>query len=157
MEISARPATGDDLPALEELYRSLRDEMVRLKPVWADADGLAEPVASTFETALADAHTAVYVGELEGVPVGFLLARSEALLPQAEGERIGSIRLIFTRSEARSVGVGEAMMNRFRSDFHASGHRRFDAHVSPGHRAAKSFFEARGFTARRIVMHDRGA
>jgi len=35
----------------------------------------------------------------------------------------------------------------------AEGLRLFDARVSPGHRAAKNFFEAHGFSARLIVMH----
>jgi hypothetical protein len=30
---------------------------------------------------------------------------------------------------------------------------RFDAHVLPGHRLVKNFFEAGGFAARSIIMH----
>jgi hypothetical protein len=33
------------------------------------------------------------------------------------------------------------------------GISRFDAHVLPGHRLAKNFFEAGGFSARSITMH----
>jgi hypothetical protein len=33
------------------------------------------------------------------------------------------------------------------------GISKFDAHVLPGHRLAKNFFEAGGFSARSIVMH----
>jgi hypothetical protein len=39
------------------------------------------------------------------------------------------------------------------AEFRASGHRLFDARVSPGHRLAKNFFESNGFSARLIVMH----
>ena len=38
-------------------------------------------------------------------------------------------------------------------DYRAMGHHLFDAHVLPGHRLAKNFFEAGGFSARTIVMH----
>jgi hypothetical protein len=33
------------------------------------------------------------------------------------------------------------------------GITKFDAHVLPGHRLAKNFFEAGGFAARSIIMH----
>jgi hypothetical protein len=33
------------------------------------------------------------------------------------------------------------------------GISKFDAHVLPGHRLAKNFFESGGFSARSIVMH----
>jgi hypothetical protein len=33
------------------------------------------------------------------------------------------------------------------------GITKFDAHVLPGHRLAKNFFEAGGFSARSIIMH----
>jgi hypothetical protein len=33
------------------------------------------------------------------------------------------------------------------------GITKFDAHVLPGHRLAKNFFEAGGFAARSITMH----
>jgi hypothetical protein len=35
----------------------------------------------------------------------------------------------------------------------ADGIEAFDAVVSPGHREAKNFYEAHGFSARRITMH----
>lgn len=156
MRIEARSATSDDLEALVELYRTLEAEMVGLKPIWSLADALPEPVESAFKEALGDAETLVVLGTLDGVPLGFLLARSEPLLPQAEGERVGVIRLVFTDPEARAVGVGEAMLQQVLEELRARGHRRFDAHVPPGHRHAKNFFEAAGFAARSIVMHHRG-
>jgi hypothetical protein len=35
----------------------------------------------------------------------------------------------------------------------ARGVTLFDAHVTPGHRPTKNFFESKGFAARSIVMH----
>jgi hypothetical protein len=45
------------------------------------------------------------------------------------------------------------MMDAFMIDARARGITLFDAHVSPGHRESKNFFESHGFTARSIVMH----
>jgi len=57
--------------------------------------------------------------------------------------------------EAREVGVGEAMADALVA--HCDDRRciGIDAPALPGHRAAKNFFEAHGFTARALVMHRR--
>jgi hypothetical protein len=39
------------------------------------------------------------------------------------------------------------------TEHRALGIRLFDARVLPGHRLAKNFFEAGGFSARLIIMH----
>jgi ribosomal protein S18 acetylase RimI-like enzyme len=153
MEVTVRPAAPADVPELTRLYRRLADEMVALKAVWVVTEGLPEPVEDAFETAIAAGCSWVSVGSLDDAPVGFLLGRSEALLPQAGGERVAAVRLIYTEPEAREVGVGEALMSGFLDARRAEGYRYFDAHVSPGHRLAKNFFESNGFKARHIVMH----
>lgn len=94
-----------------------------------------------------------YVGEIDGAGVGFLFGRYEALLPQARGSVVASVRYIFTHPQAREVGVAEAMIDRYMTAARVDGVTRFDAHVSPGHRLSKNFFESHGFKARSIVMH----
>ncbi len=153
MEISARPAAAEDLDRLLRLYRGLEEEMVALHPMWSLADGLAEPVEQSLADALQDPDVLLYLGLIDGVAFGFIMARSEAVLPQAGVDRVGSIRLVFTEPEAREVGVGEVMREVVMSELRARGHRWFDAHVLPGHRQAKNFFEQGGFAARSIVMH----
>lgn len=153
MEVAARLAGPYDLPALLSLYASLEAEMTSIHPMWPLADGLAEPIEESLTRAFSDESTVLYLGTIDDVPVGFLLARIEGLLPQAKGEQIGSIRLVFVDLEAREVGVGEAMRDRAMSDLRQQGITRFDAHVLPGHRLVKNFFEAGGFAARSIIMH----
>ncbi len=156
MRITARPAGHDDLAILIDLYRGLEAEQVELKDMWSLADALPEPAEQALAEALEDERTVVYVGEIDEYPFGFSLARIEGLLPQAGGTHIGSVRFIYTDPDARGVGVGEAMINALLDDLRDRGLERFDAHVLPGHRAAKNFFEASGFAARSIVMHNRG-
>ena len=153
MRPSARPATSDDVEVLESLYRKLEKEMTELHGMWALADGLAEPVRESLESAIADPKSLVVIGEIEGYPFGFLVARIEELLPQADGEKVGSIRLVFVDPEAREVGIGETMRDLALDVFTENGLTRLDAHVLPGHRLAKNFFEAGGFSARSIIMH----
>jgi ribosomal protein S18 acetylase RimI-like enzyme len=151
--LSARPASPDDVATLVSLYRGLEAEQADLKAMWPLADGLAEPVAGSLADAIGDPEVVVILGEVEGYPFGFALARVEPLLPQAAPERVGSIRLIYTEPAARGVGLGEVMIKEVLERLRSMGLGRFDAHVLPGHRLAKNFFEASGFAARSIVMY----
>lgn len=131
----------------------LEEEMTALHMMWPIADGLDEPVEESFADALAEEGTHVLIGEIDGYPFGFLMARVERLLAQADGELVGAIRLIYVDGQAREVAVGEAMREAILSELRRQGITKFDAHVLPGHRLAKNFFEAGGFSARSIIMH----
>lgn len=153
MRVTAREAVPDDVPALIGLYRGLEEEMTALHPMWPLADGLAEPVEKSFRELLDDDASVVVIGELDGYPFGFCWAKVEQILPQAGGEKVGSIRLIYVDPEAREVSLGEEIRDFTMDLLRARGISRFDAHVLPGHRLAKNFFEAGGFSARSIIMH----
>ena len=152
LPVRARFVTRDDVDVLVELYRALEDEMTPLSHLWPLADGLAEPVEEAFEAMVDDPTTVAVIGEIDDVALGFCVARVESMHPQAEGRQIGSIRLIFVDQPAREVGVGEAMLEAVLTELRSCGVATFDAHVLPGHRLVKNFFEAGGFKARSIVM-----
>jgi ribosomal protein S18 acetylase RimI-like enzyme len=153
MRVGARQAETGDIPVLESLYRSLEKEMIALHAMWPLADGLDEPLSQSFADALHEPDTIVLIGEIDGYPFGFLLARVERLLAQADGERVGAIRLIYVDPEAREVALGEKMRDLALETLRSQGITKFDAHVLPGHRLAKNFFEAGGFAARSIIMY----
>jgi len=153
MEVGARLATPDDLADLLALYRGLEAEMGTLHPMWELADGLPEPADASLRADLEDPDTVLVIGTIDGLAFGFLLARVEDLLPQAQGMSIGAIRLVYVDHPAREVGVGGAMLALALTELRGRGLVRFDAHVLPGHRLVKNFFEAGGFAARSITMH----
>jgi len=153
MRVTARETTAEDIETLVDLYRRLEKEMTVLHSMWPVADGLDEPVEAAFEDAISDHDSVVLLGEIEGYPFGFLLARVERLLAQADGDLVGAIRLIYVDDEAREVSVAEEMRDTAMSILRERGITKFDAHVLPGHRLAKNFFEAGGFAARSIIMH----
>ncbi|MFB3110065.1 MAG: N-acetyltransferase family protein [Acidimicrobiia bacterium] len=153
MRVAARKASPDDIDVLVSLYRSLEEEMVGLHRMWPLADGLAEPIENSFASALEDPDVVIMIGTIDDTPLGFLLARVEPLLEQAADEKVGAIRLIFVDHEAREVAVGEEMRDAVMEMLRQRGITKFDAHVLPGHRLAKNFFESGGFSARSIVMH----
>lgn len=153
MIVTARGAEPGDVPALVRLYRELEAEMVELHPMWPLADGLAEPVEETLRLLLDDPDAIVVIGEIDGYPFGFSVARVEGVLPQGGGELLGSIRMVFVERDAREVALGETIRDLVMEELRNRGISKFDAHVLPGHRLAKNFFEAGGFSARSIVMH----
>ncbi|MEN8235023.1 MAG: GNAT family N-acetyltransferase [Actinomycetota bacterium] len=151
--VSARHAGESDLIQLDRMYGALADEQSAIREIWPDADGLAPPLDGAFRALIAATDASVVIGEIDGIPVGFLIAMEEPLNAPRDAERIGSIRFIFTDHEARGVGVGAAMLSLAREGLRGAGIRLFDARVSPGHRLAKNFFESHGFKARSITMH----
>jgi hypothetical protein len=153
MRVGARRAESGDLGVLTQLYRALEVEMTALHTMWPLADGLPEPVEASLAAALEDDATMVVIGEIDDYPFGFLLARVEPLLPQAGEESICAIRLVFVEFDAREVSIGETMRDLVMEAMRERGITKFDAHVLPGHRLVKNFFEAGGFSARSIVMH----
>ena len=153
MLVEARHATAEDLPGLIGLYRGLEEEMVALHPMWPLADGLPEPIEDSLGTLVDDDEVLVVLGLIDDYPLGFMTGTIENLLPQADGARLGVIRLVWVDHEARQVGLGEVMRDMVLSALRDQGISRFDAHVLPGHRLAKNYFESGGFSARSIVMH----
>lgn len=151
MLVSARSAHADDVPELVRLYVELECEMRSLSPLWPAASGVAGDPSAAFAMLVDDPSVEVCVGTIDDVVVGLAAAFDEAL--PASPDRIVSIRYIFTELPAREVGVAAAMLELLFHAMEARGHTLFDAHVLPGHRLAKNFFEASGFKARHIVMH----
>ncbi len=151
--VTVRRATRADVELLTGLYRALEEEMTALSEMWALADGLPEPVDETLGELASAEETVVLIGEIDGVGVGFIVAHVAELAPQAKGERRGVVPYVFVEQAARGVGVGEMLLDRALDELRRRGIRRFDAHVLPGHRLAKNFFEAAGFAARSIVMY----
>ncbi len=149
---AARPAGTDDVSRLAELTRAAIAELTPTRGggVWRAAEARAEPIEKGIGALLDDPDALVVVGTIDGVTVGYAVVRVEHL---GDGSRLGVIDDIFVETEARGIGLGEAMM----TDLVAWSvdHRCFgmDAMALPGHRQTKNFFEESGFTARKLVMH----
>jgi GNAT superfamily N-acetyltransferase len=149
---SSRPAGAADLPRIVELAQLMRAELsvMRGGALWAEREAWPEPLDDAYRALLDRDDALVVIGLYAEVPVGFGVVIVESL---RSGRALGVITDLFVEEEARSVGVGEAIINdlvAFCADRHCVG---IDAAALPGHRAAKNFFEAHGFTARGLVMH----
>lgn len=150
----ARPATTSDLAQLAELSTRALAELAPTRggAVFVHREARATPVEETLARDLADPDAVVLAGTIDDVIVGYATGRTESL---RDGSILGVIGDLYVDEGARSVGVGEAMMNELLVWFRSKGCAGVDATALPGNRATKNFFEESGFTARLLVMHHR--
>lgn len=148
----ARVAVPGDVPRLAELARGLRGELDTFRggALWSAREARPEPLERAFADRLGQLGTRTVVGTIDGEVVGFATA---VLATLHDGRRLGVVEEIYVEPAARTVGVGEAMVDDLLAFFTAAGCVGADALALPGHRATKNFFEGSGFTARALVMH----
>lgn len=118
--------------------------------LWSARDARAEPLEFAFPELLERDDSCVVAGTIDAVVIGFGVGRLEQL---RDGRLLGIIEELFVEPEARSIGVGDAMVDVLLAFFSAAGCIGADALALPGNRATKNFFEQHGFVARSLVMH----
>jgi ribosomal protein S18 acetylase RimI-like enzyme len=150
----ARGATVADLDQIVLLARRGVAELTPMRggATWAARDARPEPLDTAFAALLDRRDVTVVVGTIDDVVVGFGVGRVERL---RNGRDHGVVDELFVEPDARSVGVGEAIVERLLVFFAERGCAGADALALPGNRATKNFFEQQGFVARAIVMHKR--
>lgn len=149
---SARDAATSDLAAMVAVAERVREEraparggalfLVREAGPWPLDDRVLELIESTDAVAV--------VGCYDDVVFGYGLATIEEL---ADGTRLGRLDDLAVDPEARSVGIGEAMMNLVVDRLRAAGCRGVDSRALPGDRETKNFFESFGLKARLLIVH----
>jgi ribosomal protein S18 acetylase RimI-like enzyme len=148
----ARPATDSDVPRLVVLGRQAAAELTPMRggALWSARDARPEPLDDAFPELLARDDTCVIAGTIDEVVIGFGVGRLEHL---RDGRLLGVIDELFVEPEARSIGVGDAVVEELVRFFTAHRCIGADALALPGNRATKNFFEQHGFVARSLVMH----
>ena len=106
------------------------------------------------------------LGSIDEVPVGLGVGKvvhwgrpdlgehaEPPVLAEDRDREVGLIQDLYVEPEARSVGLGEMLLNDLLAFFSARGIVEVDASALPGDRATKNFFESAGFKARLLIMH----
>lgn len=151
-EEGVRAATAADIPAILDLAAALRTELEPMRGgrLWAVREARPGPLEGAYAALLDRPDACLVVGTIDGTVIGFGAGEVETL---QDGRRLGVVDELFVETEARAIGVGEAMLGALVGFFRDQACVAVDAFALPGHRAAKNFFEESGFTARAIVMH----
>ena len=120
--------------------------------MWARTEARRPPYEPRLQEEIADGAHRVLVGSLDGVPVAYAVARIETL---SDGDRLGVVSDLYVEPPARSVGLGELLMDDLVAWCTTEGCVGVDSLALPGDRATKNFFESFGLVARAIVVHRR--
>lgn len=149
---AARPATSADLPDLAALAHQAIEEQRALRggELWARREARPSPCDASLAAALADPAQLVVVGTIDGTPVGYGVVVVEQL---RDGASLARVEDLYVDPQARSVGVGEAMMDLLVAHAQRTGCIGIDALALPGDRQTKNFFETFGLKARALVVH----
>jgi GNAT superfamily N-acetyltransferase len=149
---AARPAVETDLPAVAELAADLRSAAATQRggPLWAVYEALPSPTVEHLAGRLDDPQLATIVGTLDDVVLAYGLAH---LTTVRDSRTLAVVDELLVAEPARAVGLGEAVLAALVAWAASHDALGIDATALPGDRTAKNFFEAAGFTARRLVMH----
>lgn len=152
MDVSARPATADDLSALVTLATAAIEELTpnRGGEVWRRHLARPMPPGDSLREDLDDPDAHVVVGTIDGTVIGYGVLRLEQL---RDGSTLGVISDLFTLEGARGVSVGEEVMDALIAWATDRGCFGVDSLALPGDRHTKNFFESFGLVARAIVVH----
>ncbi|MGH9047372.1 MAG: GNAT family N-acetyltransferase [Acidimicrobiales bacterium] len=93
--------------------------------------------------------SATVVGTFNEVIVGI----AGGTVTQSGPRSIGRIECFYVESDARAVGVGQAMIESLIEFFTSKGCTDVDAMALPGDRSSKQLLESAGFKARLLILH----
>jgi len=119
--------------------------------LWLQRQALAEPLETVLSDLVTAENGAVIVAEIDGSMLGAMVASYDL---DTDG-RIATVHELFVVSDARGVGLGEAMMELAVTWATAADCGGIDGYALPGDRATKNYFETFGLVARGIVVHRR--
>ncbi len=146
--LGARVATEQDLDLLEALADVAHAEAypTRGGRLLFDHDYGNEAASDRLQRALASATGGLWVGELDGVPVGY----ASAAIVDKGSVRVAMIDTLFVHPDARGVGVAAAMLEAVRAWAVEAQAEALESQVLPGNRDAKNFFERTGMITRQM-------
>lgn len=152
VEVAARPAVPADLDRVAELAAEARAPLASARggPVLLSTDPRAGDDAVPLADLCEQDARLLAVGTLDGSVVGYLIA---ACGPTPGGLRLSTVEELFVEPDARSVGVGAAILDVALGWAADRGCHGIDAVALPGDRATKNFFEGHGLVARAIIAH----
>jgi GNAT superfamily N-acetyltransferase len=150
---SVRPATAADISTVARMAESAATTLHGSRGAELMLLRESQPAEATqIGEWLHAGDVAVLVGLLDDVPVGAAIAHVEVL---TGGTLLAVVTMLWVDEDARSVGVGEAILGALVDWARTAGCQSIDAYALPGERITKNFFEAAGFKARLLTVSHR--
>ena len=152
MQVAARSARLEDLDIVSALCTAAIEELRpnRGGDVWSRHEARTMPVDESVSADFHDPDRLLAVGTIDETIVGYAAAHTEAL---HDGASLASLTDLYVLPGARSVGVGEALMEAVLDWARTRGCEGIDSLALPGDRHTKNFFETFGLVARALRVH----
>ena len=149
----ARTAEPADIDRLSELLSAAIEATPQLRGGHLHGRPYRnESVAARLAAAQTDDDRLLLCGTVSAYVVGLTLITVDRL---SSDEPVGVVEELYVEPDARSVGVGEALVEASVEWATARGCTGIDMPALPGDRATKNLCERSGFKARVLVMHRR--
>tara|TARA_Y100001949_G_scaffold174848_1_gene183242 strand:+ start:2099 stop:2575 length:477 start_codon:yes stop_codon:yes gene_type:complete len=152
VNVSVRSAVSTDVETLADFATKAVAEQHENRGgyVWSRRETRNPPYVASFDSALHDPDQAIWIGMIDDAALGYAVSKLELL---RTGEILGQVTDIWVDPEARSVGVGESLIDAVISWCTERNCVGIDSLALPGNRATKNFFETFGFKARLLTVY----
>jgi GNAT superfamily N-acetyltransferase len=152
MEEQAKVASSEELSIIAQLADEAVLEQIdgRGGYIWSRRETSTVPYILSLEASMASPDEEIWVGTLDNAILSYARAKVEVL---RTGEYLGVVTDIYVTPEARSVGLGEALINVIIEWCQERKCVGIDSMALPGNRETKNFFETFGFKARLLTVH----
>lgn len=143
-EVTYRLATEADFPIVLEYYEKLNNFFYSLSYRLPEVDQVGKVWLESFRRTLGK-FSVVYVAELEGAVVGFMLARIKRVPPHLGGVLVGELSDMWIEAEARRMGVGDKLSRLSLDWLRLQGVHSVEIQVLVGNEASWKLYERMGF------------
>jgi GNAT superfamily N-acetyltransferase len=152
VEIGSRVATETDLIVVTALCELGMAELRPLRggAVWSQWEARTSPYHESIRATAEDPTALLLVGTIDEAVVAYAAVVATTLHDRS---MVGNLTDLYVMSEARGVGVGEALMEDIAAWCRERGCIGIDSIALPGDRETKNFFESYGLLARALRVH----
>jgi GNAT superfamily N-acetyltransferase len=107
-EVIYRLATQDDLPVIAGMYTQMDQFFRGFSYRFPEVENIGEAWVDSFRRTLGR-FSVVYIAELDGAVVGFMLGRVKRVAPYLGGVLVGELSDMWVEPAARRLGVGKEL------------------------------------------------
>lgn len=147
MKIFARRGSETDGEILALLETEARSSLDHIRGGGRLAE-FVKLISPNWSLAVKDAGLCIFVAGLDGVVMGFIVAR----ISNTDDARIATIEQVFVTNDGRGLGVGDALISAIVAWAKSQGLNALDGFALPGDRETKNLYERAGLVARLITV-----
>jgi ribosomal protein S18 acetylase RimI-like enzyme len=142
--VSYRTATETDFPIITEMYALLNTYFYQMGYRLPHPENVGEVWLDSFKRTLGR-FSNVFIAEVEGRVVGFMLCRLKRVPSYMGGVMVGELSDMWIDSSARRMGIGDKLSRLAMDWMHAQGAHSVEIQVLKDNEASWKLYERMGF------------